>query len=187
MSLISFFLTAAITCSTVSSINNGRVVYSTDSTLTSGTTVTYSCNEGYALSGGDAVRTCQGNGFSPFGFWSGGAPSCRGMQNNSQLYFSLCYILVPLKSAITCTSLSQINNGLVTYRPDTTSPFNFGTTATYSCNENFFLQGDRTRTCGGAGSGLNGVWSGSAPVCAGIHTYLHVTFALYLTFFETQL
>ena len=100
------------------------------------------------------------------------APSCTGMQTNENLYpiYMLCSI--PIKSAITCTSLSQVNNGLVTYSPDTTSPFSFGTTATYSCNEGFFLQGGRTQTCVGDGSGLNGVWSGSAPVCSGIHTYL---------------
>ena len=127
------------------------------------------------------MRTCQGNGFSPFGLWSGEAPSCRGIQKIDSSFLSLFALCS--YTGITCTSLSQINNGLVAY---SSSPFNFGTTATYTCNEGFFLQGDRTRTCGGDGSGLNGVWSGSAPVCAGIQ-YTHLSqkdCASFLTFLK---
>ena len=38
-----------------------------------GSTVTYSCVKGLALSGGDAVRTCLSSGE-----WSGQLPTCRG-------------------------------------------------------------------------------------------------------------
>ena len=35
-----------------------------------------------------------------------------------------------------------------------------GSTATYTCNDGFRLQGQSTRTCQ-----TNGEWSGSAPIC----------------------
>ena len=78
------------------------------------------------------------------------------------------------KSAITCTSLNLINNGLITFSPDTTSPFDFGTTASYSCNQGSYLVGNVARTCGGDGSGVAGTWSGSTPVCAGEHANSHL-------------
>ena len=53
---------------------------------------------------------------------------------------------------------------------DRTSPFDFGTTATYSCNEGYYLQGEDVRTCVEDGSGVNGIWSGSTPRCAGRYT-----------------
>ena len=65
-------------------------------------------------------------------------------------------------------SLNSITNGDVTYSPDTTSPFSFGTTAAYSCNEGFYLEGSGSRNCTGDGSRVEGVWSGSTPVCAGV-------------------
>ena len=39
------------------------------------------------------------------------------------------------------------------------------------------MQGDNARTCGGDGSGVDGVWSSSAPVCIG-----RVLFPLYALF-----
>ena len=77
--------------------------------------------------------------------------------------FQLFFITV----AIVCSPLNEIANGLITYSSDTVSPFNFGTTATYSCDEGFFLEGNSTQTCEGDGLRVDGVWSGSASVCAG--------------------
>ena len=70
-------------------------------------------------------------------------------------------------SAITCHSLGTIANGQVTDSTDTTSPSDFGTVATFTCNTGFGLDGDRMRTCGGDGSSRSGVWSGSSPMCVG--------------------
>ena len=70
-------------------------------------------------------------------------------------------------TVITCLSLEAIANGQITYSPDTISPYNFGTVATFTCNTGFSLSGDMTRTCGGDGSSQSGVWSGSSPVCVG--------------------
>ena len=68
--------------------SNGMITYANDTTpdFDSGTTATYSCDEGFGLSGvcnegfgssgGDTVRTCQGQ---PIGAWNGTAPTCEGI------------------------------------------------------------------------------------------------------------
>ena len=72
------------------------------------------------------------------------------------------YHLFTSPSAITCSSLGAFANGQITYSTDTTSPHDFGTVATFTCNTGFSLSGDSTRICGSGG-----VWSGSSPVCIG--------------------
>ena len=42
----------------------------------SGTVATFSCNDGFGLSGGDGMRTCGGDGSSSDGMWSGTSPTC---------------------------------------------------------------------------------------------------------------
>ena len=61
--------------------------------------------------------------------------------------------------------LDSINNGLISYSPDTTAPFDFATNATHTCNEGFFLNGMEYRTCTGDGLTTSGSWTGSPPVC----------------------
>ena len=51
-----------------------------------------------------------------------------------------------------------IGNGSVSYDPAGNLHF-AGTTATYTCNDDYVLDGMSTSTCG------NGTWTGSAPVC----------------------
>ena len=58
---------------------NGEVTYSNSQPYTNGTVATYSCDEGFGLSGGDVTRTCEGDGSSPNGDWSGVTPSCEGI------------------------------------------------------------------------------------------------------------
>ncbi len=55
---------------------NGIITYDADATsiFVYNTTATYSCDNGYGLSGGDDVRACVQ---SP-GEWSGIAPTCQG-------------------------------------------------------------------------------------------------------------
>ena len=67
-----------ILCVTLEAPPNGYIVYTEDVTIDfdHGTTATYVCNEGYGLTGGDAVRTCIGGGESQVGEWSGSSPSC---------------------------------------------------------------------------------------------------------------
>ena len=84
-----------------------------------------------------------------------------------------------------CTSLTSPSNGLISYGPDTTSPFNYQTTATYSCNAGYGLSGgDRTRQCVSFGSG-DGGWSGTAPTCEGICNTLNYKSAYFYLFQES--
>ena len=68
-----FFHILAVTCPGVSTLNNGTIVFS-DPTIPRGeeSTVTYSCNTGYGLTG-EAVRTCTSSG------WNGTEPRCEGV------------------------------------------------------------------------------------------------------------
>ncbi len=68
----------AITCPELSLIANGAIEYSPDSRpFLNGSTASYSCTDGHMLSGVE-VRTCEGDGFSTRGVWSGNAPICIG-------------------------------------------------------------------------------------------------------------
>ena len=67
-----------------------------------------------------------------------------------------------------CTDIPAPTNGGVTYSPDTTTPYDFGTMGTYVCNSGFGIVGGASRVCGGDGSSLNGGWSGSAAACEGV-------------------
>lgn len=72
-------------------------------------------------------------------------------------------------TAVVCSSLALPSNGFITYAIDTTSPFDYQTTATYGCNPGFGLSNeDRVRTCVSSATGP-GEWNGTAPACEGIH------------------
>ena len=64
-----------------------------------------------------------------------------------------------------CTSLPPIPNGVITYDPDTISPYIFGTTALFSCNDGYYLSESSDRTCTGSESAS--FWDGSTPECLG--------------------
>ena len=132
----------AIMCPGLPLLVNGVISYS--DTLAFGAMATYTCDTGYGLSG-DMTRSCGGDGSSTNGVWSGFAPTCN---------------------SITCTSLSPIANGRISYSPDTTSPFDIETMATYSCDVGYFLSGSDTRMCVGDGASVSGMWSGTAPICS---------------------
>ena len=57
-----------------------------------------------------------------------------------------------------CPGLSDPQNGLVTM-----TGTNVGDQATYTCNENFELEGEPTRTCIEPG-----IWDGTEPACIGM-------------------
>ena len=78
---------------------------------------------------------------------------------------SLIDYAVLFLTAYTCISLTLIPNGMITYDPDRTPPFIFGTTATYSCNQGFYPSHTSVRTC--TGSGATSFWDGTAPNCLG--------------------
>ena len=63
-----------------------------------------------------------------------------------------------------------IANGLsIAYDSNTTSPFDFGTTATYTCIEGYTLSGSETRMCKGDGLSVQGEWSGTTPICSSMN------------------
>ncbi len=70
---------------------------------------------------------------------------------------------------ITCSILEPIVNGMIGYSPDITAPFDYGTNATYSCNDGFFLEGSEIINCDGDGSSVNGEWADDPPQCTGKH------------------
>ncbi len=72
---------------------------------------------------------------------------------------------------IFCTSLSPIVNGMIVYSPDVTSPYDFGTAATYSCNDGFYLDGEQSRNCAGDGTNTIGTWDLTAPICTGMQPF----------------
>ena len=86
----------------------------------------------------------------------------------------LCYIVCISSSCIltgiTCSESAIAGNGMIVYSSgSTTPPFNYGTTATYQCNDGYSLaSGDSVRTCTGDGTSTVDQWSGTAPVCSGI-------------------
>ena len=74
-------------------------------------------------------------------------------------------LMILIFLAIVCAVLTDLLNGNIVYASDTTDPFDFGTTATHSCNMGFSLVGGPVRTCDGDGSSINGVFDGTAPTC----------------------
>ena len=70
---------AAIMCVELTAPANGQIAYSTDQTpdFDFGTVVTYTCDRGYGISGGDSERLCGGDGSTSNGMWSEVAPSCE--------------------------------------------------------------------------------------------------------------
>ena len=74
----------------------------------------------------------------------------------------LCYHLPP---AILCPELTAPENGVVT-----TTGLTPGSTATYSCDDGYALDGAQNRTCQD-----NGTWTNQPPSCIGtVHTYVCV-------------
>ncbi len=70
-----------------------------------------------------------------------------------------------LDSGVTCPTLTAPLDGLLSYDPDMSPPYQFGTTVTYSCNGQFGLSsGDMTRECVLSDTG-GGRWTGTAPTC----------------------
>ena len=64
-------------------------------------------------------------------------------------------IPVQFPSVVTCPDLDDPDNESVNY-----DDVEVGSTAEYSCNEEFELIGEDSRVCQ-----MNGTWSGEAPTC----------------------
>ncbi len=97
------------------------------------------------------------------------------------IYYS--YIL----TAITCSALTVIGNGMIVYSSDRTEPHDYGTTAMYECDPGYEITGgDSERTCTGDSSSPSGLWDGTAPQCPRMFMILYLSCHM-ITYTHTQL
>ena len=131
-----------------------------------GSTATYSCDGGFAISGASS-QTCQANGQ-----WSGKPPTCNPVSNcagnpcqngatctdNNPGYTCTCtagWSGANCDIPVDCGTLSAPVNGTVQVSSTTS-----GGTATYDCTAGFVLSGNGVRSCDPTGA-----WTGVAPTC----------------------
>ena len=76
-----------------------------------------------------------------------------------------------------CSELLALENGMISYGPDSEGPdYDLGTVATYTCNQGFALVGeDQIRTCVDIRNGSNGNFNGTAPICQRKNTELRLS------------
>ncbi len=82
--------------------------------------------------------------------------------------FSSC-ILIGITCSESAVRSDIAGNGMIIYSSgSTTPPFDYGTIATYQCNNGYSLaSGDSERTCStGDGRSTVGEWDGAAPQCS---------------------
>ena len=172
---------AVVDCNTPPTINDGsRIV----TTTTYQSTATYSCNNGYIMSGSPTVTCLASGSWSP-------TPTCTGTYIDGYIYSSqkltlLSYsfflsLLPPHTPIYCCHSYSQgklmfhyvivyliitvvdcgsppaIDNG----SPGTSTSTTFGGTVTYTCDNGFTLSGSAMITCL-----ATGMWD-TPPSCTG--------------------
>lgn len=101
--------------------------------------------------------------------------SCWKLHVGTRYTDDACIVVV---TAIMCGDLGDPSDGQITFSADTTAPFDFETTATYNCDENYVLtNGSAERTCISSGPTSVGEWNGTAPTCDGqlliLNTIIH--------------
>ncbi|KAH0631151.1 hypothetical protein JD844_005313 [Phrynosoma platyrhinos] len=170
----------AIICKPPQVIPNGKVV---GSEFSWGSSVSYTCLEGYQLSL-PAVLTCEGNGS-----WSGELPQCfripaegrredRGFTYRSSVSYSCTPPLVLVGSArrfcqsdgtwsgtqpscIDSTLTTCVDPGVPLFGTQNNSQgYQVGSVVFFKCHKGYLLQGSTTRTCL-----PNLTWSGVQPDC----------------------
>ncbi|XP_064354066.1 complement receptor type 1 isoform X2 [Dromaius novaehollandiae] len=117
---------------------NGRVIVTTD--LLFGSTVNYTCEEGYRLTG-HAQRRCVISGSGKRVVWSGDVPVCQ---------------------SIVCDPPPDIPHGRHTGR--LMDDFPYAAVVTYTCDPGYPLTGEDFIFCT-TEDGVHGVWSGPPPRC----------------------
>ena len=72
-------------------------------------------------------------------------------------------------TAIECSALTAPTNGRVSYSTDMTEPFSIGTVATFTCDDDYTLNGaTATLTCADDNQADTlGTWGGTEPSCLG--------------------
>ncbi|XP_064386249.1 P-selectin-like isoform X2 [Halichondria panicea] len=108
-------------CSDLPSLTNGGITYTDGSTDSRpiNTIATYTCNNGYTLTGG-GVRACQNDRT-----WSGSAQTCQA----------------------NCPDLPTLTNGMIMYSAGSPDNRPLGSSAVHSCNTGYTLTGGITRVC----------------------------------------
>ncbi|KAI0221221.1 Sushi, von Willebrand factor type A, EGF and pentraxin domain-containing protein 1 [Lamellibrachia satsuma] len=159
--------------------------------FTYGDVVTYSCNTGYTLTGGDSSRTCRYN------YWSGSLPSCRvitcgglsapshgsvsrsGYEYGDVASYS-CFTGYRLTGGQpsrncgssgywsgnkpSCTRISCGRPSAPAHGSVSGSRYQYGDVIRYSCYSGYTLTGGSTaRKCAVSGNG--GYWNGMKPSC----------------------
>ena len=66
--------------------------------------------------------------------------------------------------AIECLELNPLENGMITYSPDSEAPYALGTEADHMCNQGYRLVGVETRVCEDVGTAV-GEFSEEPPTC----------------------
>ena len=114
-------------------------------------TAYYRCNYGYDLHGSYS-RKCQHDGT-----WYGSAPECRKAKRGKKLtpVESYYYITILTITSVTCSKLDAPRYGNVWVTSDS-----YSSTAYYSCNYGYELDGSYSRKCQ-----HDGTWYGKAPEC----------------------
>ncbi len=64
-----------------------------------------------------------------------------------------------------CPPLPAIINGMISYSPDITPDYDLGINATYTCEAEFYLEGNEVRVCMDDGMEAIRMWSGREPSC----------------------
>ncbi|XP_006039104.1 complement receptor type 1, partial [Alligator sinensis] len=121
---------------------NGRVIIVTD--LLFGSTVNYTCEEGYKLTG-MPLRRCEISGQRVA--WSRSPPECQ---------------------RIVCPSPPDIHNG--THNGHLLEDFSYGSSIRYTCDPGHPLNGENFLYCT-TKDGQTGVWSGPAPRCGEVQCF----------------
>uniref|UniRef100_A0A8C3HV13 Sushi domain-containing protein n=1 Tax=Chrysemys picta bellii TaxID=8478 RepID=A0A8C3HV13_CHRPI len=124
-------------CPSPPAIANGKPSIRALAVFTTGTSVNYSCEPGYSLTG-QASIDCTASGT-----WSPPPPRCEG---------------------IPCLPPPDIPNGKRTGK--FVKNFSYGSAVTYKCDSGFPLIGEASIHCT-TEDGLNGVWSAHPPRCGG--------------------
>ena len=70
-------------------------------------------------------------------------------------YYDIIFSIV-----VNCSSVPDLNNGMVIYNSQGQDRTLVGATVTYTCDTGYTLSGSRMRTCQ-----ANGTWTGSDPTC----------------------
>jgi len=151
----------AVTCQVLSVPGQTDIVYSPLSDpLMYNAIATHTCVYGYTITSGDTTRTC-----TAFNMWSGQEPTCQRMLLSTAAIILIC---VKFILELTCNVIAIPADGSVVYSPDSTAPYDFGTTVSVSCDSGFVVMGDETRACEIEISGSTTAdWTGTQPLCTG--------------------